>query len=290
LKQLASLILFCFVLFCLPFSGHGQSPAHYRNPVIPGDFPDPTVIRVGKMYYAAGTTSDFEYIGRQGMLDEVIWDKETGWPRFKNGNTPSVRAEMPFAKTRQLRDTVYYDDFSTDKNLKFWQWDLTQTKPEIKIKKKILTISSAQDGVVFAGINPKTGNYSFEAKLAQRTGDLSGICVYGNSKNLLAFTANQNKLVLFQLKKGTKEILAEITIPENAKVSLKLEALHGRVYKFFYSTYQKNWIQIKIKDEFTIDGNFLPQWGVGIRTGLMFDGNKDRQGSYSSVKINYSFS
>src|SRR5665648_994201 len=31
----------------------------YRNPVIAGDFPDPTVIRVGKMYYAAGTTSDF---------------------------------------------------------------------------------------------------------------------------------------------------------------------------------------------------------------------------------------
>ena len=31
----------------------------YNNPVIRGDFPDPTVIRVGEDYYAAGTTSDF---------------------------------------------------------------------------------------------------------------------------------------------------------------------------------------------------------------------------------------
>ena len=31
----------------------------YHNPVIPGDFPDPTVLRVGNMYYAAGTSNDF---------------------------------------------------------------------------------------------------------------------------------------------------------------------------------------------------------------------------------------
>jgi len=43
----------------LAFSGHCQSSSGYRNPVIAGDIPDPTVIRVGKMYYASGTTSDF---------------------------------------------------------------------------------------------------------------------------------------------------------------------------------------------------------------------------------------
>jgi len=240
------------------------------------------------MYHSYNST-DFEYIGRQGMLDEVIWDKGTGWPRFKNGNTPSVQAEMPFPKTRQLRDSVYSDDFSTSKNMMFWQWDLTQPKPEMNIQKNVFSISSANEGVVFAGINPKTGNYSFEAELTERTADLSGICVYGNSKNLLAFAAGKTKLVLFQLKKGTKEILAETTIPENARVSLKLEALHGRVYKFLYSTDHKNWMPFKIKDEYTIDGNFLPQWGVGIRTGLIVDGIKGRQGSYSSVRFNYSF-
>ncbi len=239
--------------------------------------------------YHSYNSTDFEYIGRQGMLDEVVWDKDTRWPHFKNGNTPSVQAKMPFAKTSQLPDSVYSDDFSTDKSLKLWQWDLTISKPIIKIQKGTLALSPAQEGVAFAGINPKTGNYSFEAELAEKTIDASGICVYGNSKNLLAFVAGHSKLVLFQLNKGTKEILAETTISEDTKVSLKLEALHGRVYRFFYTTDQKNWIPFKIQNEYTIDGNFLPQWGVGIRTGLVVDGNKEETGSFSSIHINYAF-
>lgn len=240
------------------------------------------------MYHSYNAT-DFEYIGRQGMLDEVVWDDATGWPRFKNGNTPSVHAEMPFAKTRQLRDSVYSDDFSTDKNLKLWQWDLTQKKPEIKIQKGVLTLFSAREGVVFAGINPKTGNYTLEAELAERTADASGICVYGNSQNLLAFAANKTKLVLFQIIKGKKEVLVETTISEGVPVSLKLEAVHGRVYRFFYSTDQKNWMPFKIQNEFAVDGNFLPQWGVAMRTGLIADGKKDRLVSFSSFRINYEF-
>ncbi len=34
-------------------------PPAYNNPVIPGDFPDPSVIKVGDTYYAAGTSSEW---------------------------------------------------------------------------------------------------------------------------------------------------------------------------------------------------------------------------------------
>src|SRR3954463_13505459 len=33
--------------------------AEYSNPVIPGDYPDPSVIRVGDTYYATATTSEW---------------------------------------------------------------------------------------------------------------------------------------------------------------------------------------------------------------------------------------
>jgi beta-xylosidase len=33
-------------------------PAAYRNPVIAGDFADPSIIRVGDAFYAAGTSSE----------------------------------------------------------------------------------------------------------------------------------------------------------------------------------------------------------------------------------------
>jgi len=46
---------------CLAQSAHPPSPttATYRNPVIAGDFADPSVIRVGNTYYAAGTSSEW---------------------------------------------------------------------------------------------------------------------------------------------------------------------------------------------------------------------------------------
>ncbi|HEY3388891.1 MAG TPA: glycoside hydrolase family 43 protein, partial [Prolixibacteraceae bacterium] len=59
MKKNSLLILLWIILLNSPSYGQSQTSGNYRNPVIPGDFPDPTVIRIGKMYYAAGTTSDF---------------------------------------------------------------------------------------------------------------------------------------------------------------------------------------------------------------------------------------
>lgn len=238
--------------------------------------------------YHSYNATDFEYIGRQGLLDELVWDEITGWPRFKNGNTPSVSAEMPFLNTKQFRDSIYSDDFSTDKNQLLWQWDLKKPKPEISIRKGLLTLSTNQDGIAFAGISPKTGSYSFEAELAGQAVP-SGIGIYGNSKNLLAFTAGQTKLILFQIKKGTKVILAEVSIPDGAQASLKLKALHGRIYQFFYTTDQRNWLPVKIQNDYSVDGNFLPQWGVAMRTGLMVEGKTGDAGAFSSVKMSYKY-
>lgn len=236
--------------------------------------------------YHSYNAIDFEYIGRQAMLDELVWDEATGWPRFKNGNTPSVQAEMPFANTTQVRDSVYSDDFSGNKNLILWQWDLNHPKPGMDIRNGELNLSASHDGLTFAGLDPKTGTYSFEAELNKQTAGTSGIGIYGNAKNLLVFTASDSKLVLFCLKNGTRETLAEIAIPQKTQVSLKIKALHGRFYQFFYTTDQKNWIPVKVGNEYSVDGNFLPQWGVAMRTGLFVDG---KTAAFSSVKMSYKF-
>jgi xylan 1,4-beta-xylosidase len=47
--------IFCAVAILLCFTVHCNSQ-RYSNPVIPGDFPDPSIIRVGADYYAATTT------------------------------------------------------------------------------------------------------------------------------------------------------------------------------------------------------------------------------------------
>jgi beta-xylosidase len=51
-------VCFFFLMFCTVLSAQNVRQT-YRNPVIAGDFPDPSIIRVGEDYYAAGTSSEF---------------------------------------------------------------------------------------------------------------------------------------------------------------------------------------------------------------------------------------
>jgi beta-xylosidase len=51
----------CFVALVCAFAGSGaaQSRATYTNPALAGDYPDPSVIRVGQDYWAAATSSEW---------------------------------------------------------------------------------------------------------------------------------------------------------------------------------------------------------------------------------------
>lgn len=51
------ILILCFCSLVCSFSLFAQSV--YTNPVIPGDFADPTVIRMGDTYYATGTSSEW---------------------------------------------------------------------------------------------------------------------------------------------------------------------------------------------------------------------------------------
>lgn len=73
--------LFCLLCIPLLISCASTEPqkGEYKNPVIPGDFADPTVIRLGETYYATGTSSEWAphypiYVSK----DLVNW-KHTGY-------------------------------------------------------------------------------------------------------------------------------------------------------------------------------------------------------------------
>ena len=51
-------LLFAFAAACGCLGATAQ-PGTFSNPVIPGDLPDPSVIRVGETYYACGTSSEW---------------------------------------------------------------------------------------------------------------------------------------------------------------------------------------------------------------------------------------
>jgi hypothetical protein len=52
------------------------------------------------LLYHAYNPTDFEYVGRQGLLDEVTWDAQ-GWPAINGGRGPSRSAHAPVGRVRQ---------------------------------------------------------------------------------------------------------------------------------------------------------------------------------------------
>lgn len=236
------------------------------------------------MYHSYNAT-DFEYIGRQGMLDELVWDKDTGWPKFLNGTYASDKAPVPFKNTIQQREAVYFDDFETGEGVKLWQWDINKKKPESTVRNGNLELTSEDEGYVFTGLSPVTGNFTFGAGLNSASGVQAGVCIYGNSKNSVAFTVRNNNLVLFSIKNGIKELLGEKTVKGSENLMLRIEAENGRYYKFSYSENGVDWISFDTPGKLPFDGSYLPQWGAAVRTGLIFDAADGSPATFSFIRM-----
>ncbi|MCG6190097.1 glycoside hydrolase family 43 protein [Maribellus maritimus] len=235
--------------------------------------------------YHSYNAVDFEYIGRQGMLGEVLWDAQTGWPYFKS-STPTVTAEVPFTNTVQKKDTIFNDDFSSDKYLPFWEWEVNHPKPGIQVVDGEMIVSPAEDGVNFLGLRPETGDYRMTAETIQTNG-LGGIGVYSNRDYLIALTTNKSELVLFKIQKGKKEILAAEPINEMGAVYLRYEATNGKYFEFFWSENGEEWLPVNVGNEYQLDGTFIAQWGYSPRAGFIVEGDVNNDFRFNNLKIEY---
>ncbi len=94
----------------LPWGDQGDGT--YRNPILPADFSDPDVIRVGHDFYLVA--SDFHFVGMQVLhsRDLVNWEylgqvfhRLTMSPKY---DTLDGYAQGPWAPTIRYHDGVYY--------------------------------------------------------------------------------------------------------------------------------------------------------------------------------------
>ncbi|HTG56619.1 MAG TPA: family 43 glycosylhydrolase, partial [Niabella sp.] len=74
----------CFAVKPITYFRQNLSKGDYQdtgriNPVIPGDFADPSVIRVGNTYYATGTSSEWAPHYPLFKSDDLIHWKEAGY-------------------------------------------------------------------------------------------------------------------------------------------------------------------------------------------------------------------
>ncbi|MDR1330779.1 MAG: glycoside hydrolase family 43 protein [Tannerella sp.] len=237
--------------------------------------------------YHAYHESDFEFVGRQCLLDEIRWDDDTHWPRFGNGGHPSLQAEMPVENTFQQRETVFYDDFTSAEKEIYWLRDVNLPEPVIEKDGQGLKIAPSRPGICFRGVNPQTGSYVAETFVLNKGENFKGLCVYGNRVNLFAWGLENGRIELYKLMDGNKTVLFS-QATDASGIYLRVTSVDGRYFHVQWSPDREEWHAYP--ETGSLDGHFLPQWGKGVRCGLMVAADRaDDAGIFSFFRMESRF-
>lgn len=195
------------------------------------------------------------HLGRQVMLDEIIWDQETGWPQFRYGVTPSLQAEVPHTGTVQQALSNFEDSFDGQALKKEWIWDVGKPKPQIRFDDNQLYMQADETpvGNIF-GLKPKTGNYTFQVEVENQTNVQSGITLYGNSQNAVGISVQGEKAELWTIKNETRTVIGRATV-DKKHATLFVTTRNGNQCQF-------GWMEDNEKKNLgeLLNIDNLPQW------------------------------
>ncbi len=222
--------------------------------------------------YHAYNAYDFEFVGRQGLLDELLWNDETGWPYFKYGNTPTAQAPVPFKGTVQNKNKDIDDDFKTGNYDAYWQWDMNLSRPDLSKDKEGLKIKN-KEGLCFFGVNTQSGKYRMETAITNEGDKFRGLTVYGGQNDLLAWGLSGDEIKLFRVEKGKRTELFSKQIADKKPLRIRIDALSGRLYKFYWLGKNDEWQSFPAENNY-VEGVSLPQWGRGLRVGFLVEGEQ----------------
>ena len=221
------------------------------------------------------------YTGRQGMMDEIVWDATTGWPSFRYGTIPSIQAIAPYSGTIQQPVANFSDKFDSINLDVEWMWDTSQNKPSYQIEngKLIMTGNSLPTGD-FLGLRPRLDSYTLQVSMLKGSSS-AGISVYGTKENAIGLSQVGNRVELWRKERGVNSILATEELPECENVTLFLETRFGQYCRFGFLRHDG---QKQQTGELLHIGS-MPQWDRPPMIGI-YVGN-DGTGIFDEVSVIY---
>ncbi len=246
----------------------------------------------GKYYflYHAYNVADNIYTGRQGMLDELAWDATTKWPYFKNGNSPSIKAESPL-KAKQILHDGMTDNFTQPVLADFWQWDYRHSKPIMQLKKGQLCLAGEIDTVNHTGtaltVRPESGTYEMRTEVLNTNPALKGLVLYGDVNHAIGIGVTGNTVQLWEVTNKERKIWSSTEIKTGKPVQFKMTVTDRTNFKFYWGQEANSWNELNQAASQSYDGRLLPAWDRSARPGLHHYGKTDEQACFSWFKITY---
>ncbi|WP_158642534.1 family 43 glycosylhydrolase [Chitinophaga japonensis] len=229
------------------------------------------------LYHAYSKTDDV-YTGRQGMLGELRWDAQTGWPRIR-----------PLGeKAGTIKN--FRDDFSKTALSYAWQWDFRNSAPRVKIEKGNLSLSGLpgvgnRTGTVLT-VRPLDGDYEISTEVANHNASLKGLVLYGDAGQSVGVGVKNDTVQVWEVKKGERSVLQESVIPRGEHLQLKMKVEKGYQCRFYWSKDGNTWNPLKTGEVY-YNGEFLPPWDRSPRPGLMHQGAVAAPADFSYFEMRY---
>lgn len=237
------------------------------------------------LLYHAYSTRDTVYVGRQGMLDEVIFGSD-GWPSINGGKGPSVSAPAPIAE-QAARPSEFFDDFTGTALAPGWQWPVGYA-PKVTIDAtnggRLVLPAMTEGPGNHAGAaiarSTQSGEYEATTEVTPAAGVRAGLAAFGDVDNALGLSAGDGQLILYRLGGGVSTVLAQGTAP--ATVQLRLTAAQGHLFSFSSSADGgATWQPIGAM----VDDSALPPWDRGVRVALTAAGPVGASASFESFRL-----
>jgi len=234
---------------------------------------------------------DDVYTGRQGVLDEVFWDKEAGWPYFEIKDSLMVQAGLPVKGTAQKPDNGIFDDFAASSLSKFWQWDFRHAQPQVALEQGNLcmagdTLGNNKTGTVLT-VRPVWGTYEINTEVVNSNPSLKGLVLYGDVNQAVGIGITGDKVQVWEVKGNVRSILKESPLEAGGSVWLKISVEAGYRCKFYWSQDKGSWHELQKPGAAFYNASTLPQWDRSSRPGLFHYGKTNEPACFSSFRISY---
>jgi beta-xylosidase len=266
---------------------------------------DPT----GKTFllYHAYDPTEFEYVGRQGLLDEVTWDSQ-GWPAINGGHGPSRSVSVPGgARTpSRVRPAPIEDDFSRQPIDPAWQWPWDQADPPavdpaqggwLRLRLRLEPAATPERAPVAIAARP-TAAGAYTATTVVDTSSIApgaraGLAAFGNRDNMLGVTvgrplpsggtpaADLLTISVWQVQKGAATTLASETMEARDAVHLQLTASDRTRFGFAISPDGQRWKTVPAQAE----GGYLPPWDLSVRVALVLAGPPNASARFGAFRL-----
>ena len=234
------------------------------------------------LLYHAYSREGSVYVGRQGVLEKVLWQKE-GWPYFNNAQ----------ALNRPKENLNFYDDFKDALDL-IWQWRVTQN----------IAYATGEDGLMLGAstennelgtllVQPmKSTHYEFFATVDVGNSGLDsegGICIIGAVNNNfyaplagIGISAGHDLIKVWKTNDAKTSILHVMPVEKVGDdiINLKMEVIDGHLINFFVKI-DNNW-EMLIE---SVDASPYVPWGMGYRLGLVAKGKNNEFVNIKSVRV-----